>query len=109
MDDRRIARAIAGTEPDVDARARRRRGAWRVFFRLLGVISLLAGAAPVALLLRPLPGPAELQYTQGTIRKAGWSAGTRWPRFEIAIDQESRAFIVDTDLVTRGGRDLNQL
>ncbi len=108
MDDRRIARAIAGTEPDLDARARRRRARWRVFFRLLGVGCFLAGAALVALLLRPLPGQAELQYTQGTIRKAGW-AGTRAPRFEIALDQERRVFIVDDALVTRTGRELGDV
>jgi hypothetical protein len=100
MDDRRIARAIAGTEPDAEQRARRRRNRWRVFFRVIAVICFLAGAALLALLLRPLPRQAELQYTQGTIRKAQW-VGERFPRFEIALEQERRSYLVDQELVER--------
>jgi len=105
MDDRRIARAIAGTDPDAQERARRRhRAAWRIFFRILAILCLIAGVALAALLLRPLPVQAELQYTQGKIRQAGW-VGTRWPRYEIALDHESRAFQVDDQLAERtGGR-----
>ena len=100
MDDRRIARAIAGAEPDADERARRRRNRWRICFRVIAVICFLAGATLLALLLRPLPRQAELQYTQGTIRKAQW-VDARFPRFEVALEQERRSYIVDQELVER--------
>jgi len=101
MDDRRIARAIT-TEPDAEERSRRRRARWRVFFRVIAVICFLAGAVLLALLLRPLPRQAELQYTQGTIRRAQW-VGERFPRFEIALEQERRSYIIDQELLERTG------
>jgi hypothetical protein len=105
MDDRRIARALLDDEAEAEARARRRRARWRVFFRIIAIISLIGGVALVALLLRPLPNQAELQYTQGTIREARWT-GTRWPRFEIALDHESRNFEIDQKLAERAGRNI---
>ena len=109
MDDRRIARALADMDhPDPEERARRRRAAWRVSFRILAVICFIAGVALLALLLRPLPAQAELQYTQGKIRQAGW-VGTRWPRYEIALDHESRAFQLDPELTERAGRSITDI
>jgi hypothetical protein len=106
MDDRRIARALAGTTgPDAEERAARRRARWRILLRTIAVFCLIAGAALLALLLRPLPAQAELQYTQGQIRQAAWTT-TRWPRFEIALNHESRAYVIDTDLAERNGRTL---
>ena len=105
MDDRRIARALLDDDAEIHARARRRRARWRVFFRIIAIICLICGVALVALLLRPLPNQAELQYTQGTIREARWT-GTRWPRFEIALDHESRSFEIDQDLAQRSGRSI---
>jgi hypothetical protein len=105
MDDRRIARALLDDGVEAEERMRRRRARWRVFFRIIAIVCLISGVALVALLLRPLPTQAELQYTQGTIREARWS-GTRWPRFEIALDHESRSFEVDQDLAERGGRNI---
>jgi hypothetical protein len=109
MDDRRIARALAGAEgTDAEERARRRGARWRVVFRVVGVICFVAGAVLAGLLLRPLPRQAELQYTQGKVRQAGW-VGTRWPRFAIALDHETRVFVIDDDLIERGGRELSEV
>ena len=109
MDDRRIARALADMKgPDASERARRRRARWRVFFRIVAIVCLIAGVAIVTLLLRPLPNQAELQYTQGIIREAKWT-GTRFPRFEIALNHESRRFEIDRDLAERGGRNIGEL
>ena len=108
MDDRRIARAITGSEPDAEERARRRRARWRVLFRVVAVVCFLAGGVLLALLLRPLPRQAELQYTQAPLRKAGWVGGDRFPRFEIGLEQERRTYVVDHELIRRGtgGRDV---
>ena len=109
MDDRRIARALADMDhPDPQQRTRRRRTAWRIFFRIVAIICLIVGVAIVALFLRPLPNQAELQYTQGIIREAKWT-GTRFPRFEIALNHESRRFEIDRDLAERGGRNIADL
>jgi hypothetical protein len=109
MDDRRIARALADMDaPDAAERARRRRARGRIFLRIIAILCLIAGVALAALLLRPLPNQAELQYTQGKIRQAGWST-SRWPRFEIGLHHESRAFAIDQELAERGGRKLSDI
>src|SRR4051812_30498236 len=109
MDDRRIARALAGSDDAIaQERDRRRRARWRVCFRAIAVVCLLVGVALTALLLRPMPSQAELQYTQGKIRTAGW-VGTRWPRFQVELDQETRGFQLDPDLAQRSGRDISDI
>jgi hypothetical protein len=113
MDDRRIARALAGTDDELaEERARRRRQRWRVFFRIVAVTCLVLGAALTALLLRPLPTQAELQYTQGTIRQARMINATRslrfpyYARFEIILDHEPGKFTIDTEAAARNGRSI---
>lgn len=109
MDDRRIARALAEMEgPDQEERTRRRRNRWRIFLRMTGVVSVLAGVVLAGVLLRPLPRHAELQYTQATIRRAGWDNARR-PRFTVTLDDRSRVFVIDPQLAERGGRKLADL
>lgn len=107
MDDRRIARALAGTEgPDAAERARRRWARWRVILRTVAVLCVIAGAALAGMLLWPMPRQAELQYTQGQVRDAGWDAAPRRPRFTLSLEHGARVFEIDHQLAERGGRKL---
>lgn len=112
MDDRRIAHALADMDhADAAAeRSRRRRARWRIFVRVIAIICLLAGGALLALLLRPLPTQAELQYTQGHIRQARLANAMRsrrfvhYVRFEITLEDDLRSFTIDSDAADRNAR-----
>ncbi|MEA2733810.1 MAG: hypothetical protein QOE14_261 [Humisphaera sp.] len=109
MDDRRIARALAGTEgPDAAERARRRWARWRIVLRAIAIVCILAAAVLAGILLRPMPRQAALQYTQGTLRLANWS-DDRGRHFVVGLDHETRVYEVDPELAERAGRKLTEI
>ena len=107
QDQERIAFALAGDgKRDPVVVKRQERDKLRAGLRLLSIVCLVFAALLIAaLLMRPLPAQAELQYTQGTLGSVTWNEGKN-PHFDIAFEHEGRVYDVDYTLLAPDGRQL---